>query len=125
VLQQDPRAAARDRDLGLRKIGRWTWRAGLLGAVCSAVMALAFGYHAADAASGGTGTGGSSSSAAQKGGGSTPATPNSSSTPATQNSSSTATTPNDGGSIVIPSQPPQPASGPSHATSGGTSTHVP
>ncbi len=123
MLQRDPRAAARDRDLGLRKIGRWTWRAGLLGAVCSAVMALAFGYHAADAASGGTGTGGSSP-VTQNSASSTPATQNSS-TPATQNSSSTPATQNNGGSIVVPSQPPQPASGPSHATSGGTSTHVP
>ena len=122
MLQQDPRAAARDRDLGLRKIGRWTWRAGLLGAVCSAGMALAFGYHAADAASGGTGTSGSSTAATQNSGSSTPATQNSS-TPATQHGSTPAT--QHSGSIVIPSQPPKPASGPSHATSGGTSTHVP
>ncbi|MGH3300707.1 MAG: hypothetical protein ACRDOK_03305 [Streptosporangiaceae bacterium] len=98
MRQQDPRAAARDRDVGLRKIGRLTWRAGLAGAVCSAVMALAFGHHAADATSSGGSPGGSSSSTTHN---------------------------RDGGSIVIPGQPPQPASGPSHVTSGGTSTHVP
>jgi hypothetical protein len=103
VPQQDPHAAARQRDLGLRKIGRLTWRAGLAGAACSAVMALAFGHHTADAASSSSnGTGGGSSS-----------------------SSSPTTHSRDGGSIVIPGQPPQPASGPSQVTSGGTSTHVP
>lgn len=103
MLQHDQRFAARERDLGLRKIGRITWRAGLAGAACSAVFALAFGHHAAAATSSGTsgsgtsGSGGSGSSAHNQ----------------------------DGGSIVIPGQPPQPASGPSHVTSGGTSAHVP
>jgi hypothetical protein len=44
--QQDPRAAARDRDLGLRRVGRLTWRAGLAGLGCAAVLAVAFGHHA-------------------------------------------------------------------------------
>ncbi len=105
MLQHDPRAAVRERDLGLRKIGRLTWRAGLAGAVCSAVLALAFGHHPAEATtSPGSGTSSSSSASSGTGGGST-----------TQN----------GGSISIPSQAPQPASGPSHVTSGGTSAHVP
>jgi hypothetical protein len=97
VREQDPRAAARERDLGLRKIGRVTWRAGLAGAVCSAVLAVAFGHHAADATSSGSrNASGTSRSAARS---------------------------QDGGPIVIPAQPPQPASGQSHVTSGGTSTH--
>jgi hypothetical protein len=107
VLQHDPRAAARERDLGLRKIGRLTWRVGLAGAVCSAVLALAFGHHPAEATtspSGGT----SSSSSANSG---------TSGSPTTQNGQN-------GGSISIPSQAPQPASGPSHVTSGGTSAHA-
>lgn len=97
MLQQDRDAAARQRDLGLRKIGRLTWRAGLAGAACSAVLALAFGHHAADATT----------------------------SPGSSTGSSSPTTQNRGGSISVPNQPPQPASGPSHVTSGGTSTHTP
>jgi hypothetical protein len=44
--QQDPHAAARGRDLGLRRVGRLTWRVGLAGLACSGVLALAFGHHA-------------------------------------------------------------------------------
>jgi len=44
--QQDPRAAAHDRDLGLRRVGKLTWRAGLAGLACAAVLAVAFGHHA-------------------------------------------------------------------------------
>jgi hypothetical protein len=106
VLQHDPRAAARERDLGLRKIGRLTWRAGLAGAVCSAGLALAFGHHPAEATT-------------------SPSTGTSSSTSAGTGTSGGATTQNNGGSISIPNQAPQPASGPSHVTSGGTSAHVP
>jgi hypothetical protein len=102
VLQHDPRAAARERDLGLRKIGRLTWRAGLAGAVCSAVLALAFGHHPAAAT-----TSPSSSSSASSG------------------TSGGSTTQHNRASISVPSQAPQPASGPSQVTSGGTSAHVP
>lgn len=112
MLQHDPRAAARERDLGLRKIGRLTWRAGLAGAVCSAALALAFGHHPAQATtSPSTGTSSSSSSSSGTGGSSSPST----------GTSGGSTTQNNGGSISVPSQPPQPASGPAHATSGGTS----
>jgi len=106
VLQHDPRAAARERDLGLRKIGRLTWRAGLAGAVCSVGLALAFGHHAAEATtSPSSGTSSSSSAGGGTGAGG-----------ATQSN---------GGSISVPNQAPQPASGPSQVTSGGTSAHVP
>jgi hypothetical protein len=97
VVQPDPRGAAHERDLGLRRIGRLTWRAGLAGAACSAVLALAFGHQADATSSHGGGPRGSS--------------------PTTHNQ--------DGNSIVIPAQPPQSANGPSQVTSGGTSTHVP
>jgi hypothetical protein len=106
VLQHDPRAAARERDLGLRKIGRLTWRAGLAGAACSAVLALAFGHHPAEATT-------------------SPSSGTSSSSSAHSGTSGGATTQNNGGSISVPSQAPQPASGPSQVTSGGTSAHVP
>lgn len=106
MLQHDPRAAARERDLGLRKIGRLTWRAGLAGAVCSAVLALAFGHHPAEATtSPSSGTSSSSSVRGGTGGG--------------------GTSQNNGGSISVPGQAPQPATGPSHVTSGGTSAHAP
>jgi hypothetical protein len=106
VLQHDPRAAVRERDLGLRKIGRLTWRAGLAGAACSAVLALAFGHHPAEATT-------------------SPSSGTSSSSSAHSGTSGGATTQNNGGSISVPSQAPQPASGPSQVTSGGTSAHVP
>jgi hypothetical protein len=106
VLQHDPRAAARERDLGLRKIGRLTWRAGLAGAVCSAVLALAFGHHPAEATT-------------------SPSSGTSSSSSARSGTSGGAAIQNNGGSISVPSQAPQPATGPSHVTSGGTSAHVP
>jgi hypothetical protein len=122
VLQHDPRAAARERDLGLRKIGRLTWRAGLAGAVCSAGLALAFGHHPAQAT---TSPGGGTSSSIPASSGASGGT--TSSSPASSGTSGGSSTQNgqNGGSISIPSQAPQPASGPSHATSGGTSAHVP
>jgi hypothetical protein len=96
VFQHDPRSAARERDLGLRKIGRMTWRAGLAGAACSAVIALALGQHAPAAASTG-GTGGASGSG-----------------------SNVTREHDDQGTIVIPAQPPQSAVGPGHVASGGS-----
>jgi hypothetical protein len=44
-------SAAAARDDGLRKISRFTWRAGAAGVVCSAVIAVAFGHHGAAAQS--------------------------------------------------------------------------
>jgi hypothetical protein len=43
------RFAMAERDDGLRKISKVTWRAGAVGVICSAVMAVAFGHHAAAA----------------------------------------------------------------------------
>jgi len=102
VFQQDPRIAARERDLGLRKIGRTTWRAGLVAAACSAVIGLALGQHApAAASSSGGAVGGSSSTSNPASGSATHA-------------------PDDQGSIVIPALPPQPAAGAAHVASGGS-----
>jgi hypothetical protein len=47
--QQDPQFAARDRDLGMRRISRLTWQAGLAGAACAAVLAVSLGHHGAAA----------------------------------------------------------------------------
>lgn len=47
----DPRVALRGRDLGLRRISRLTWRAGLAGLASSALLTLAFGHHAETSAS--------------------------------------------------------------------------
>jgi hypothetical protein len=42
----DVRSAAARRDEGVRKVSRMTWRAGVAGVICSAVIAVAFGHHA-------------------------------------------------------------------------------
>lgn len=52
MSQQHNRAPAHDRDRGVRRVGRLTWRVGLIGAACSAVLTLAFGHHAAAANTG-------------------------------------------------------------------------
>ena len=38
--------AARERDEGIRKVSRITWRAGLTGVVCSALIGVALTHHA-------------------------------------------------------------------------------
>jgi hypothetical protein len=82
MSQRDPRTAARGRDLGLRRIGRLSWRAGLAGLVSSVALAVAFGHHA--------------SASAQ--------------TPRHDRDSG----------IVIPAQPPAPASGGGQVVSGAS-----
>jgi len=91
VFRQDPRTAARERDFGLRKVGRITWRAGLAGAACTAAIALALGHHAPASAS--TRGAGGSAATHERG---------------------------DQGTIVIPAQPPQSALGSGHVLSGGS-----
>lgn len=39
--------AAAARDAGIRRISKFTWRVGAVGAACSALIAVAFGHHAA------------------------------------------------------------------------------
>jgi len=58
MRRDDVRFAAAARDDGIRRISRFTWRAGAAGVVCSALIAVAFGHHAAHATRGG-GTSGS------------------------------------------------------------------
>jgi hypothetical protein len=81
VPQYDRRLAASERDAGIRKVSRLTWRAGAVGVACSAIIGLALGHHP-----------GASSQ---------------------QNQQHT-------GGIVIPGQPPQPASGSGQVTSGAS-----
>jgi hypothetical protein len=57
-MRPDERYAVVARDDGLRKIGKITWRAGAVAAICSALIALAFGHHS-QAASANSGSPGS------------------------------------------------------------------
>ena len=43
--RDDMRSAMAARDDGVRKISRYTWRAGAIGAVCSALIAVALGHN--------------------------------------------------------------------------------
>ena len=84
MRRDDVRFAAAARDDGLRKVSKYTWRAGAAGVVCSALIAVAFGHHAAARQSkAGNGNAGQ-------------------------------------GTIVVPAQPPAPASGGGQVTSGAS-----
>jgi hypothetical protein len=55
MRRDDVRFAAAARDDGIRRISRFTWRAGAAGVLCSAAIALALGHHAgAQPSNGGT-----------------------------------------------------------------------
>jgi hypothetical protein len=47
MRRDDVQFAAAARDDGIRKISKVTWRAGAAGVACSALIAVAFGHHAA------------------------------------------------------------------------------
>jgi hypothetical protein len=47
MRRDDVRFAMAARDDGMRKISRFTWRAGAVGVVCSALIAAAFGHSIA------------------------------------------------------------------------------
>jgi len=101
MRRDDVRFAAAARDDGLRKISKYTWRAGAAGVVCSALIALAFGHHtAAQASTGGSQRSTSGSSQSTSGG--------------------SQSTSGSGGGIVVPAQPPAPAQGGGQVTSGAT-----
>lgn len=111
MRRDDVRFAAAARDDGLRKISKYTWRAGAAGVVCSALIAVAFGHHVAtqQPAAAHTGNGGASSSSNNNGGG------------GNGNGSGGGNTGNQGqGTIVVPAQPPAPASGGGQVTSGAS-----
>ncbi len=111
MRRDDVRFAAAARDDGLRKISKYTWRAGAARVVCSALIAVAFGHHVAtqQPAAAHTGNGGASSSSNNNGGG------------GNGNGSGGGNTGNQGqGTIVVPAQPPAPASGGGQVTSGAS-----
>lgn len=112
MRRDDVRFAAAARDDGLRKISKYTWRAGAAGVVCSALIAVAFGHHVAtqQPAAAHTGNGGASSSSSNNNGGG-----------GNGNGSGGGNTGNQGqGTIVVPAQPPAPASGGGQVTSGAS-----
>jgi hypothetical protein len=110
MRRDDVRFAAAARDDGLRKISKFTWRAGAAGVACSALIAVAFGHHidAQQPASVHGGTSGSTGSTA----GSSGSTGSTGSGGASSSGSS--------GTIVVPAQPPAPSSGSGQVTSGAT-----
>jgi len=113
MRRDDVRFAAAARDDGLRKVSKYTWRVGAAGVVCSALLAVAFGHHVAaqpsGTARGGTGGGSTSSSSSSSGNGNGSV------------GGSGASGGNQGqGTIVVPAQPPAPASGGGQVTSGAS-----
>jgi hypothetical protein len=123
MRRDDVRFAAAARDDGLRKISKFTWRAGAAGVVFSAAIAAAFGHHVATqppaSVHAGTGSTGSSSAGT---GSSSNAGSGSSSTGGSGSSSTKGSGGSGGGqgTISVPAQPPAPASGGGQVTSGGT-----
>ena len=120
MRRDDVRFAAAARDDGLRKISKYTWRAGAAGVVCSALIAVALGHHVAtqQPAAAHTSNGGASNTS---GGASTSGGSASNSSGSASNGSGGGSTSNQGqGTIVVPAQPPAPASGGGQVTSGAS-----
>jgi hypothetical protein len=117
MRRDDVRFAAAARDDGLRKVSKYTWRAGAAGVVCSALLAVAFGHHVAaqPPAAAHTGTGGSSSSSSGSSGSSGSGSVRGSGASGGSNGGSQGQ-----GTIVVPAQPPAPASGGGQVTSGAS-----
>lgn len=91
VPKYDPRFAAIERDSGIRKVSRLTWRAGLTGVACSALIGVAISHPAASASSGNG-----------------------------QQHSQPPQDKQQHGGIVVPPQPPQPSGGGGQVTSGAS-----
>jgi hypothetical protein len=126
MRRDDVRFAAAARDDGLRKISKYTWRAGAAGVVCSALIAVALGHHVAtqQPAAAHTSNGGASSTSggASNSGGSASSTGGSASNSSgsSSNGSGSSTSNQGQGTIVVPAQPPAPASGGGQVTSGAS-----
>ena len=123
MRRDDVRFAAAARDDGMRKISKYTWRAGAAGVVCSAVIAVAFGHHVATQPPTAvhTGNGASNSSSGLSGGGASSSNTSGSSTSGSGTNGSGGSTTNQGqGTIVVPAQPPAPASGGGQVISGAS-----
>ena len=111
MRRDDVRFAAAARDDGLRKISKYTWRAGAAGVVCSALIAVAFGHHVATQPPAAAHTGNGASNSSGGNGGSSNGS----------GGSSSSNTGNQGqGTIVVPAQPPAPASGGGQVISGAS-----
>ena len=119
MRRDDVRFAAAARDDGIRKVSKYTWRAGAAGVLGSALIAVALGHHAAaqQPAAAHTGTGGASSTS---GGGGTSGGSASNSSGSSSNGSGSSTSNQGQGTIVVPAQPPAPASGGGQVTSGAS-----
>jgi hypothetical protein len=144
MRRDDVRFAAAARDDGLRKISKLTWRAGAAGVLCSAAIAVAFGHHVAapqpavvhggtsgnssssTGSAGSSSTGGSSTGKASTGKASTGSGSTGKASTGSGSNGSSGTKGSGGsggggqGTIVVPAQPPAPASGGGQVTSGGT-----
>ena len=128
MRRDDVRFAAAARDDGMRKISKYTWRAGAAGVVCSAVIAVAFGHHVATQPPTAvhTGNGASNSSSGLSGGGASSSNTSGSSTSGSStsgsgtNGSGGSTTNQGQGTIVVPAQPPAPANGGGQVVSGAS-----
>jgi len=116
MRRDDVRFAAAARDDGIRKVSKYTWRAGAAGVLGSALIAVALGHHAAaqQPAAAHTGTSNGNSGASSSGGGVNGGA-------STGSGISGGGTSNQGqGTIVVPAQPPAPASGGGQVTSGAS-----
>jgi hypothetical protein len=103
------------RDAGLRRVTRLTWQVAAAGAVCSALIAAAFGHATSQQSAG-------QRSASQPRPSSTDQTQRSGQhhRGASHNGASHHGGRHRGSGPVIPSQPPAPASGAGQVTSGGS-----
>jgi hypothetical protein len=120
MRRDDVRFAAAARDDGIRKISKYTWRAGAAGVLCSAVIAVAFGHHVsaqppapAHTGNGSTSSGGGSSSSSGTNG-------RGSSTNSGGGTNGGGASNQGQGTIVVPAQPPAPASGGGQVISGAS-----
>jgi len=124
MRRDDVRFAAAARDDGLRKVSKYTWRAGAAGVVCSALLAVAFGHHVAAqppaAAHTGSGSGSSGSGSSGSGSGSGSTSGGSGSVGGSGGSGGSTGGSQGQGTIVVPAQPPAPASGGGQVTSGAS-----
>ena len=107
------------RDAGLRRVTRLTWQIGAAGAVCAALIAAAFGHGVSqqNASQQSAGQHGTSQHGASQ--------PQTGSTGQAQRSGHRHHGASHGGKhrgsgLVIPSQPPAPATGAGQVTSGGS-----
>jgi hypothetical protein len=112
------------RDAGLRRVTRLTWQLAAAGAVCSALIAAAFGHGTSQHGTSQHGTsqhGTSQHGTSQHGAGQQSTGQQSTGrTGATQHGTGHHRAKHPGSGLVIPSQPPAPAPGDGQVTSGGS-----